>query len=159
MKPGGRIEKGPCMKVSTRVEYGMIALVDIAIHSQDGSSVSTLEISRRQNISKKYLEHILLQLKTAGFIKAQKGAGGGYTLSCSAEKVTLSDILNALDGSILEEMEPSSASDGELGQAIDLCLWKRINNSLRKYAEGITLDGFAAQCQSRISDDWNMYII
>ena len=159
MKPGGRIEKGPCMKVSTRVEYGMIALVDIAIHSQDGSSVSTLEISRRQNISKKYLEHILLQLKTAGFIKAQKGAGGGYTLSCSAEKVTLSDILNALDGSILEEMEPSSASDGELGQAIDLCLWKRINNSLRKYAEGITLAGFAAQCQSRISDDWNMYII
>ena len=41
------------MKVSTRVEYGMIALIDIVIHSQGGDSVSALEISRRQKISKK----------------------------------------------------------------------------------------------------------
>ena len=147
------------MKVSTRVEYGMIALIDIVIHSQGGDSVSALEISRRQKISKKYLEQILIQLKAGGFIRAQKGAGGGYTLSCSPEKVTLSDILNALDGSILEEMEPSEAQEGELGAAIDSCLWRRINDNLRKYAEGVTLAALAAQCLGRISDDWNMYVI
>ena len=147
------------MKVSTRVEYGMIALIDIAIHSQGGDSVSALEISRRQKISKKYLEQILIQLKAGGLIRSQKGAGGGYMLSLPPDKVTLADILNALDGSILEEMEPSGAADGELGQAIDSCLWKRINENLRKYAEGVTLAALAQQCLGSISEDWNMYVI
>lgn len=44
------------MRVSTRVEYGLIALMDIALHSENGSCVATWEIARRQNISKKYLE-------------------------------------------------------------------------------------------------------
>ena len=42
------------MRVSTRVEYGMIALTDIAINCEDGSSVSTSDISERQSISQKY---------------------------------------------------------------------------------------------------------
>ena len=70
------------MRVSTRVEYGLIALMDIALHSENGSCVATWEIARRQNISKKYLEQILPQLRTGGFIKAQKGIRGGYTLAC-----------------------------------------------------------------------------
>ena len=47
------------MKVSTRVEYGMLALTDIALYSDNGSSVSAPEIAERQNISQKYLEQIL----------------------------------------------------------------------------------------------------
>ena len=59
------------MKVSTRVEYGIIALVDIALYSENGNSVSTIDISKREGISKKYLEQIFPLLKMAGFIKAQ----------------------------------------------------------------------------------------
>ena len=69
--------------------------MDIALHSENGSCVATWEIARRQNISKKYLEQILPQLRTGGFIKAQKGIRGGYTLACSPGYVTLADILNA----------------------------------------------------------------
>ena len=47
------------MKVSTRVEYGMLALADIAIHSEGGGSVSAPDIAERQDISRKYLEQIL----------------------------------------------------------------------------------------------------
>ena len=111
------------MRVSTRVEYGLIALMDIALHSENGRCVATWEIARRQNISKKYLEQILPQLRTGGFIKAQKGIRGGYTLACSPGYVTLADILNALDISVLEEMEIPDSSGGTLDSIINICLW------------------------------------
>lgn len=123
------------MRVSTRVEYGLIALMDIALHSENGSCVATWEIARRQNISKKYLEQILPQLRTGGFIKAQKGIRGGYTLACSPGYVTLADILNALDISVLEEMEIPDSSGGTLDSIINICLWGKINSSLKKFAE------------------------
>ena len=147
------------MRVSTRVEYGLIALMDIALHSENGSCVATWEIARRQNISKKYLEQILPQLRTGGFIKAQKGIRGGYTLACSPGYVTLADILNALDISVLEEMEIPDSSGGTLDSIINICLWRKINSSLKKFAEGITLAEFAGQCRSMLSEDWDMYMI
>ena len=150
------------MRVSTRVEYGLIALMDIALHSENGSCVATWEIARRQNISKKYLEQILPQLRTGGFIKAQKGIRGGYTLACSPGYVTLADILNALDISVLEEMEIPDSSGGTLDSIINICLWGKINSSLKKFAEGIegiTLAEFAGQCRSMLSEDWDMYMI
>ena len=147
------------MRVSTRVEYGLIALMDIALHSENGSCVATWEIARRQNISKKYLEQILPQLRTGEFIKAQKGIRGGYTLACSPGYVTLADILNALDISVLEEMEIPDSSGGTLDSIINICLWGKIKSSLKKFAEGITLAEFAGQCRSMLSEDWDMYMI
>ena len=147
------------MRVSTRVEYGLVALMDIALHSENGSCVTTWEIARRQNISKKYLEQILPLLRIGGFIKAQKGIRGGYTLACSPGYVTLADILNALDISVLEEMEIPDSSGGTLDSIINICLWGKINSSLKKFAEGITLAEFAGQCRSMLSEDWDMYMI
>ena len=61
------------MRVSTRVEYGMLALTDIALHSENGSTVSGPEITERQEISQKYLEQILTQLKTTRPDRHRKG--------------------------------------------------------------------------------------
>ena len=58
------------MKVSTRVEYGMQALADIALYSGTGDVVSAPDIAERQKISHKYLEQILTRLKHAGLIRA-----------------------------------------------------------------------------------------
>jgi len=65
------------LRVSTRVEYGVMALVDITLQNRSGTSVTALEIAERQGISKKYLEQILPLLKQAGIIRAQKGIRGG----------------------------------------------------------------------------------
>ena len=111
------------MKVSTRVEYGMLALTDIALYAEKGSSVSAPEIAERENISRKYLEQILTHLKQAGLIRAQKGLRGGYVLSRSPGTIRLSEILNALDNSILEEMDAAGEEDGRsLRGAVNECL-------------------------------------
>jgi Rrf2 family protein len=147
------------MKVSTRVEYGLIALTDIVIHSENGGSVSAPDIAQRENISHKYLEQILLLLRQAGFITAQKGIKGGYSLTVSPEEISLSDVLNALDSNILAGMDEESGENKGLASAIKSCFWNRINENMNSYTEGLKLSDFAEQCRHSISDNWDMYII
>ena len=147
------------MKVSTRVEYGMLALADIALYSESGSSVSTPEIAEREDISQKYLEQILTHLKQAGLIRAQKGLRGGYTLARSADRIKLSEILNALDNSILEETDPAGQTDGRsLRGAVNDCVWSGLNRSITAFAECRTLSDIVQDCRE-LSGDWDMYVI
>ena len=145
------------MKVSTRVEYGMLALTDIALHSENGSSVSAPDIAERQGISQKYLEQILTHLKQAGLIRAQKGLRGGYALTRPAGKIRLSEILNALDNSILEET--GTGNSGTLRDAVNACLWQKMNRTMVDFAEGKTLAEFLTDCRQQLTGEWDLYEI
>ena len=145
------------MKVSTRVEYGMLALTDIALHSENGSSVSAPDIAERQGISQKYLEQILTHLKQAGLIRAQKGLRGGYALTRPADRIRLSEILNALDNSILEEME--TGNSGSLRDAVNACLWQKMNRMMTDFAGSKTLAEFLTECKGQLTGEWDLYVI
>ena len=147
------------MKVSTKVQYGMLALTDIALYSENGSAVSGPEIAERQDISQKYLEQILTHLKQAGLIHAQKGLRGGYTLARPAAQIRLSEILNALDNSILEETDPAGETDGRsLRGAVNDCVWRELNHSVTVFAESRTLSDIMQKCRE-LSGAWDMYVI
>lgn len=147
------------MKFSTRVEYGILALTDIALYSEKGSSVSAPDIAEREGISQKYLEQILTQLKQAGLIRAQKGLRGGYALARPAEAIRVSDILNALDNSILEPQAAGQSGDRSLRAAVNTCLWEKINDTLIQFAENKTLYGLMQECRDRMSEEWDFYSI
>ncbi|MBP3798585.1 MAG: Rrf2 family transcriptional regulator [Ruminococcus sp.] len=128
------------MKVSTRVEYGLIALTDIAINSENGNAVSSADISERQNISQKYLEQIIIGLRQGGFVRGQKGSRGGYVLSRPADKIYLCDILNALDNSILADVAENGGEDaGGIRSSVNSCLWDKLNGYMRRFTERMTL--------------------
>ena len=146
------------MKVSTRVEYGLIALADIVIHCENGQSVSAPDIAKRQNISHKYLEHILLPLRQAGFISAQKGLRGGYALACDPEKVTLSEVLNALDNTILAGMD-TNEEEGGLRPVINDMFWQKVNSNMKEYTDRMSLSDFVSQCRNGQSGGWDLYVI
>ena len=147
------------MKVSTRVEYGMLALADIALYAENGASVSAPDIAERQNISQKYLEQILTHLKQAGLIQARKGLRGGYALARPADSIRLSEVLNALDNGILERMASGPEGDGSLRGTVNFCLWEKMNNALNEFAESKTLADFTQECRNRLSGEWDLYII
>jgi Rrf2 family protein len=135
----------------------MLALTDIALHSENGSSVSAPDIAERQGISQKYLEQILTHLKQAGLIRAQKGLRGGYALTRPAGKIRLSEILNALDNSILEE---TGAGSGEtLRDAVNACLWQKMNRTMIDFAESKTLAEFLTDCRQQLTGEWDLYEI
>lgn len=129
------------MKITTRVEYGIAALADIAIYSADGGKVSTPEISHRQQISQKYLEQILMLLRQGGFVRAVKGQHGGYSLARSAEQICIADVLNILDNSILADAAEIETDTG-IRPSVKSCLWDRMNACLRCFAEHLTLADF-----------------
>ncbi|MBQ4363388.1 MAG: Rrf2 family transcriptional regulator [Oscillospiraceae bacterium] len=128
------------MKISTRVEYGLIALTDIAMNCTDGCSVSSSEISERQNISQKYLEQIIIALRQGGFVRGMKGSRGGYVLSRPADMICLSDVLNALDNNILADVsEDIGTQTGGLRCSVNVCLWDKINDFMRSFTGQMTL--------------------
>ena len=87
------------MKLSTRARYGMRAMLDIAVNGEDGL-VLLRDIAERQAISKRYLEHMMTQLRNRGLVVAERGAGGGYRLSRPASEIRLDEVFEALEGEL-----------------------------------------------------------
>ena len=86
------------MKLTSRSEYALLALAYLARNA--GSFVSVHTIAAHQKIPPKFLEQILLALKRAGFLRSQKGQGGGYSLARPAAKVSLAEVIRLFDGAL-----------------------------------------------------------
>ena len=77
------------MRISTKVEFGIIALLDIALNTNNENTVKVNAISKRNNISAKYLEQILPLLKQSNLISSVKGSSGGYRIQRELGDITL----------------------------------------------------------------------
>ena len=85
------------MKLSTRSRYGARILVDLARHNNQGP-VQIGEISKRQDISVKYLEQLIRPLKQAKLVESVRGPKGGHMLAKNPEKITLGQIVRLFEG-------------------------------------------------------------
>jgi Rrf2 family protein len=86
------------MKLSTKGRYGLRAVVDLAIYSEDGTPVSIQSISQREQISESYLEQLVRKLRNADILISHRGAAGGYVLARPADEITVGEVLRALEG-------------------------------------------------------------
>ena len=84
------------MKLSTRVRYGMRAMIELA-KQKGGKPVSLRAMAKSQNVSSKYLEQMAATMRRAGLIESIRGAEGGYRLAKPAEEITALDIYESLD--------------------------------------------------------------
>ena len=87
------------MKVSTKVDYGVRALIELSQHYGEGPMQSS-EIAARQHIPEQYLDQLLTTLRRAGFIRSVRGPQGGHALVRPAEELPVSEIVLALEGSL-----------------------------------------------------------
>ena len=85
------------MKLSTRGRYGTRLMVDLARHYAQGP-VPLGEIAKRQDLSAKYLEQLIILLKGAGLIRSARGRRGGYMLARKPERISVGEIVEALEG-------------------------------------------------------------
>lgn len=130
------------MKLSTKGRYGLRALIDLALYSEE-EPVNIQSIAKRQNISESYLEQLVRKLRTAGLVTSVRGAGGGYQLSRPASEISVGDVLRALEGNL--DAVTCSGSQEESGcQGADLCVtryvWQRINESITQAVDTMWLD-------------------
>lgn len=87
------------MKLSTKGRYGVRALLDLALHKDEGL-VPLRDIARRQEFSLPYLEHLIAPLVIAGLVKSTRGARGGVLLLKKPDEVKLSEVVQLLEGSL-----------------------------------------------------------
>lgn len=128
------------MKISAKVEFGIAAIVDIALYSESGDAVTVYSIAKRQNISSKYLEQILTVLRQANLIRGLKGSKGGYVIARPTDDITFKEIINALDVNILNDVAfHDSEKDSDLIRTINTNLWDKVTAYLQSFAESITL--------------------
>jgi Rrf2 family transcriptional regulator, iron-sulfur cluster assembly transcription factor len=86
------------MRLTTRSRYGTRMILDLAMHAEHGP-VRLGDISKRQNISLKYLEKLIKKLKDAGYVTSRRGPSGGHMLARSPEAITVGDIVRILEES------------------------------------------------------------
>lgn len=85
--------------LTMRTRYALVALARLS--ERPGAPVLIAELAERGNIPRKFLESILRELKRRGLLKSQRGRGGGYSLSRPAHEISLSSIIQALDGALV----------------------------------------------------------
>lgn len=142
------------MKLSTKSRYGVRAMFDMAYHG--GPLPSQIkDISRRQNISPRYLEQIFQDLKKAGLLKSRRGPQGGYSLSRPAEEITVKEIVLAAEGELmLVDCVKGLRKDGEAppvcefdNQCVTQQIWSQGSRILGEYFASISLKDLCDQGQ------------
>ena len=131
------------MKVSTRVECGILALTDIAMHQSEGKPVTVSSISSRQDLSMKYLEQILMVLLTR-----------------PAKEISLRTVIDALDVTVLSDVHFQEESETPLKTIVNHQLWNPMTTYLRKFCDSITISDMMEQYRTFLSDtEGPMYYI
>ena len=86
------------MRIPMKVDYGVRALVDLAMGAEAGCPIRTTDIASRQSIPEPYLDQVLTTLNKFGFIRSRRGPQGGHTLARAASEIILDDVVSTLEG-------------------------------------------------------------
>ncbi len=147
------------MRISTKGRYGLRFLLDVAVHEGAGP-VSLSAISKRQGISQKYLWQVVNPLRTAGILRAVRGAQGGYELTRPPAAISLYDIVQALEGegSLVPCLSsPQSCERAERCAAREA--WFRVQETLQAALREVTLGQLVERYRSLETDQAGEYVI
>lgn len=126
------------MRVSAKADYAVRAVAELAA-SPDGP-VKGERLADSQDIPLQFLEHILLDLKHSGIVRARRGAKGGYWLAKPAEDVSIADVIRAVEGPIAHVQSAPPESITYTGSARELQnVWIAVRASLREVLESTSL--------------------
>ena len=129
------------MNLSTKGRYAVMAMVDLARHS-DGKPVALNEIARRQEISLSYLEQLFARLRRGGLVISARGPGGGYKLARPADDTRIADIMTAVDEPLKAtrcEIGSPRGCTGHQGRCVTHDLWEELGRQIQIFLSTVSL--------------------
>lgn len=144
------------MILSKKSRYGLTALIDLSIHSEQGQ-VSLASIAERNGISPQYLEQIFAGLRRAGIVRSIKGPQGGYLLGRDESEITVAEIMQALDGAY--HIPPETDREKGIAQTIQTCVIDEVNRRLDEVLAGRTLSDLISYYRDHHLASQDMYYI
>ncbi|MFA6431333.1 MAG: Rrf2 family transcriptional regulator [Candidatus Margulisiibacteriota bacterium] len=124
------------MKFSVRVQYGMQAMLELALNSGSGP-IQISDIAREQKIPIRYLEQILLVLKRSGLVLSTRGKNGGYTLSRRSSDINVLQIIESVEGAL----ELTNKKMKKFAVLFDA--FNKIQNNIKKDLTNLSLEELA----------------
>jgi Rrf2 family protein len=127
------------MKLSTKVRYATRAMLDLALHLNEGT-IQIKDICERQDVSEQYLKNLLASLRAANLIRSVRGPRGGLTLARPPSQIRVIEIIRAMEGSI---SLVDCIDAPEICSRADLCvtrdLWTEMGDAMNAVAESTSL--------------------
>jgi Rrf2 family protein len=136
------------MRISTKGDYGVRALVELAHHYGEGP-IQSAEIAGRQGIPEPYLDQLLTTLRRAGIIRSVRGPQGGHALIREPYELKLSEALMVLEGSLspincLDEPDGCSKTD-----CVQREVYQEVRDATLKILDGVTIGEMASRERER----------
>lgn len=132
------------MKLTTKGRYAVTAMLDLALHYEKGT-VTLADIARRQGISLSYLEQLFAKLRRCGLVDSVRGPGGGYNLAAHPSKITVAQIIAAIN----ENIDATRCGGERNCQGDEACLthqlWEELSERIYEFLNGITLAELVAR--------------
>ena len=144
------------MRLTTKGRFAVTAMIDLALRQGKGP-VTLSGISQRQAISLSYLEHLFGKLRRHEIVESIRGPGGGYSLARQADKVTVADIIIAVD----EPLDATQCGGKENCHGADTAsgvrcmtheLWATLNEKMVDYLDSVSLQDLVDQQNQKNSD-------
>ena len=134
------------MKISLKATYGILAALDLALNNGK-RPVQAKSIAKRQAIPVRFLEQVLLAMKKAGIVESLRGAQGGYLLNKLPAEVSLAEIVEALDGSLIPRpVHTTGVRRSPERTKLDILLgnvWERVRQAELGVLSAVTLQELA----------------
>lgn len=139
------------MRLTTKGRYAVTAMLDLSLNYGNGP-ITLSGISGRQGISLSYLEQLFSRLRKQGLVVSSRGPGGGYSLSRPADKISVGDVIYAVD----ENVDSTKCKGQRNCKGDDVCisheLWQSLSTQISKFLAGITLAEVVKNHQSNKQD-------
>lgn len=123
------------MRVSKKTDYALRALFTL-VDNFGGAPIPIRELARRNDVPKKFLEQIMLQLKTQGWVESTAGIRGGYLLAKNPARITMGEVVRHFDG-ILAPIDCVSVTGYKRCSQESLCKFRRVFLDARNYVAGV----------------------
>ena len=126
------------MKLTTKGRYAVTAMLDLALRYDKGA-VTLADIAKRQGISLSYLEQLFAKLRRSGLVDSVRGPGGGYTLAMEPAKISVAEIIVAIN----ENIDATRCGGEKNCHGDETCLthqlWEDLSTRIHEFLNGITL--------------------
>ena len=136
------------MRMTTKGRFAVTAMLDLALNGGNGP-VTLAGISQRQSISLSYLEQLFGKLRRHRLVESVRGPGGGYTIARALDKLSVADIVTAVD----EPLDATQCGGRENCHDDRRCmthdLWATLNEKMYEYLDSVKLSDLVAQQNAR----------
>lgn len=133
------------MRLSTRSRYGTRLMFELALNYNKGN-VFLKDVAKEEEISEKYLSHLVIPLKANGLISSSRGAHGGYRLAKSPAHITIKDIVQTLEGNLSPvECIKNPSVCRRVSGCVTRNIWEILDEKISDTLSSITLEDLIKQ--------------